>query len=468
MKNRFLAEFGLIILMTGCSGPQMKDEVDEVVTLPESFAHKESAQEQVERASDAWCTSFGPELDELVDKALTHNLDIRVAWARLEQAEAIAAQADASLFPTISAQASASRSKTPAPTPLGNIEGNTYQLSVPASYEIDLFGKLAAQREATSLDALAVRTDVETIAMSVSAQLAESWLDVTFQRERVRLLEAQIETSERFLELTLLRLSQGLASALDVNQQKVDIRGLSARKQQAELAEKLALLRLSVLLGSSDVVPVKDAEIPELGAPLAAGEPASILQQRPDVRAAMIRLEAADARTAQAARDRLPTLRLSANLFVQAAELGNLFDDLFWSIGAQATQPIFEGGRRQARVDQQVAQARERLYIYAQTVLKAFQEVEASLAQESAQARLVLEFEEQRKLAETSLDLARDRYRSGALDYLRVLTALRSLQSAEQSLLDAQRQQFSYRVQSCRAIGGDWTSNLVSVENDHE
>jgi NodT family efflux transporter outer membrane factor (OMF) lipoprotein len=335
------------------------------------------------------------------------------------------------------------------------------------SYEIDLFGKLAAQREASDLDVQAQRADLETLAITVAAQVSEAWLDVIFQHRRVLLVTEQIATAEKYLELTMLRLSQGLATALDVNQQRADIHGLEARREQATVAEEVARLRLKALLGSAGESATVDVDqSPNLGPRLQAGTPATVIEQRPDVRAAMIRLQAADARTAQAARDRLPTLRLSANLFLQAAEIGNLFDDLFWSIGAQVVQPIFEGGRRQARVDQQVAAARERLYVYAKSVIQAIQEVESSMIQEVAQERLRDLLQQQKEVAEVSLELARDRYRSGALDYLRVLTALRSLQTAEQSLLDAERQQFSFRIQTCRALGGGWTQSLQAPQEN--
>ncbi len=449
----------------GCSGPQMTDEVERTVEVPESFAV--GADESSVVKGDTWCSDFGPELNGLIEVALAENMDVLAAWARVQQAEAIHAQANASLFPTVSVQASAARSKSPAPMPLGSVEGNSFQLSAPMSYEIDLFGKLAAQREASELDVQAQRADVETLAITVAAQVSEAWLDVLFQRRRVLLVTEQIATAEKYLELTMLRLSQGLATALDVNQQRADIHGLEARREQATVAEEVARLRLKALLGaSSESAKVDMEQFPVLGPRLQPGTPATVIEQRPDVRAAMIRLQAADARTAQAARDRLPTLRLSGNVFLQAAELGNLFDDLFWSIGAQVVQPIFEGGRRQARVDQQVAAARERLYVYAKSVIQAVQEVESSMVQEVAQERLRDLLQQQKEVAEVSLELARDRYRSGALDYLRVLTALRSLQAAEQSLLDAERQQFSFRIQTCRALGGGWTQSLQAPQEN--
>ena len=462
LKRRRLIEF-LLIYSMGCSGPQYAEKAEDVAPTPEAWEKPSQGalEEQV-----TFCSGISSELDQTLSTTLTQNLELKAAWERLQQAEAIATQNGATLYPTVSLQASAQRSKTAAPFgPAGSIEANQFQVSMPVAYELDLFGKLAAQREASEKDVEAARADTEALALSLAAQATEAWLDVVFHRERTRLLDEQISVAENYLELTLLRLSQGLASALDVNQQETDIRGLKARKEQALLAEELSLWRLGVLLGNAEKARVASDALPELGPGMSAGTPASVLEQRPDVRSAYLRLEAADARTAHAVRDRLPTIRLSANLFLQAAELGELFDDLFWSLGAQATQPIFEGGKRQARVDQFAAAARERLWVWAQAVNRAVQEVESAMAQEQAQVRVLDELQTQEELAKTSLDLARERYRSGALDYLRVLTALRSLQAVEQTLLDAQRQQLSFRVQTCRALGGAWTQSLEMPES---
>lgn len=444
----------------GCTGPQYADKADDVVETPQAFAAPTLGQTK----RDGWCTDFGnSELDQLVADALGSNLELRAAWARLEAAEAVSRQADASWFPTVSAQAQVGRSKVAAGPPLGTLETNSYQVSLPVSYELDLFGKLAAQREAAELDVQASRLDAESLAMSMSAQVAEAWLDVVAARQRIALLEAQVDVAQRYLELTRLRLSEGIATALDVNAQLGDIYGLEARLEQAQVAEQVGVFRLEALLGQTPTgnFVVASAELPNMPGFPEVGVPADVLAQRPDVKAAEVRLRAADARTATAARNQLPTIRLTANPFYQATELSSLFDELFWSIAAQITQPIFEGGRRDAAVDQSAALAKAQLYAYGQTVVRAVQEVQAAIVQESRQSKVLEKLEAQQGVAQTALDLARERYRSGTLDYLRVLTSLRTVQNAEQAVLDARRQQLSLRVQTCRALGGPWTQELT-------
>jgi outer membrane protein TolC len=207
-------------------------------------------------------------------------------------------------------------------------------------------------------------------------------------------------------------------------------------------------------------------ELPEIPDP---GVPADLIERRPDVRSAMLRLQAADERTAAEVADMLPTLRLSANLSYQAQELADLFDTLFYNLSAEAAQSLFEGGRRLAQVDRAEAAAAEQLYNYGQTLLTAMREVSDALVLEKRQGEFIESLEKQAASAEKALQVARDRYRRGAVEYLRVLTALQSLQQAEQTLLDARRQQFSNRITLCRALGGTWTRELESsIAEDEE
>ncbi len=456
----------LSVLLLSCSGNQYAEKVDKVVPqAPDAFSAVTF--ETVEK--DGFCSDFGNgELDGLVNKALDRNLDLRSAWARLEQAEAIQAQADSTLWPTVSAQFEASRSKSPAAPPIGSVEGNQFRLSAPVSYELDVWGKLAARRQAAEYDTQAVRADVEAFAISVSAQVSEAWFDVVSQRQKMTLIEEQIETAEKFLELTKLRLANGVATALDVTQQEQEIYRLRGQYETAKALEEISRLRLAVLTGEPPRAEVvgATAELPEIPAFPALGVPADILENRPDVRSARLRLEAADERTVAAVRDRLPSIRLSASMFLSTDTIGDLFDELFWSIGGSATQPIFEGGRRNAVIDQSEAAARERLFSYAQSMLTAFQEVESAVVRERQQKLFMEELEQQLESAEASLVIARERYRSGALDYLRVLTALRSVQTLQQAMVDAQRQQLSFRIQTCRAVGGAWTKELEAPKKD--
>lgn len=456
-----------------CTGAQYADKADEVVAVPDAYG---DIAVNDAPALEAWCSDFGsPELEGLVERAFDENLDLRQAWARLEQAEAVRKQARASLFPAVSADASVGAQRqstvglgtdptTGAPMAVRETEiGTSYLVSLGAAYEVDLWGRLAAQRQAAGYDTAAARADVEAMAISITSQIAEAWFDVVAQQEKAALLEGQIEIAQKYLELTQLRLSQGVATALDVNQQDQQVEGLRGQLARIRGAERVARTRLAVLLGKapSDAPGISTAELPDLPPLPGTGAPAELLERRPDIRSAHLRLMSADARTAAAARDKLPKLNLSASLFLSASEIGDLIDDVFWSITGALSQSVFQGGRKDAAQAQAEAFAKERLWAYAKTVVQALADVHNALVLEASQEEFMERLDAQHEKAQIALELARDRYRSGSLDYLRVLTSLQSVQSLEQNLVDARRQQLSNRISLCRALGGSWTQDLT-------
>lgn len=462
---KFILPVGAILLSSACA-EKYAEKADEVVDVPDSFASTPVDAQK----GQTWCTDFGdPQLASLVDQAYGENFTMLAGWARLRQAEAAADSADATLFPTIDAELSAGRERRPAfgtpigggpPVPEAN-EENQFRASSGVAYEIDLWGKLSATRKAAEFEYEATRADAESLAISISSNVAEAYFDVVAENEQIALIKEQLETSERFLQLTMLRLEQGSATALEVQQQRQQVESLNGQLAVSFARRDAAAYQLAALVGenpSSFEAPAAE-ELPD--APIVtAGIPADLLEQRPDLRAARLRLEAADERSVATARDRLPSLRLSASVFLQAAEIGNLFDDVFYSLLGAASAPLLDGGRRRADTRAAEARAEAALYDYAGTLLTALSEVGSALVLQERQQEFVESLEKQNEAAESVLELARDRYRVGATSYLQVLTALQSYQSAQQSLISARRQQLSYGLQLCRAAGGDWTQEL--------
>jgi NodT family efflux transporter outer membrane factor (OMF) lipoprotein len=447
----------VVLVVAACSGTKYADDTDEVVEMPD--AYKETGVEG--EPLDRWCSDFeAPQLASLVDRAFEGNMNLRQGWARLKQASAAARQAGAARWPTVTAEGSVRRVEQPSiPVEIQNTQINA---SVGASYEVDLWGRMANLHQAAKFDRRAARADVEAMAMSLTTQIAENWFNLVHQRARVDLLESQYDISERFLELTLVRLARGTATALDVNQQRQQLQSLEGQLETARAQKETAKHQLAVLLGKTPQTDVTGdrRELPEVPERPGTGVPADLLQRRPDIRAEMLRLEAADKRTAAAVKSQYPSLRLSANVFSQASNLDQFFEEFFWDAMAAASQPLFDGGRRFAEIDSAESRAEAQLYAYGQAVLEALREVEDALALEEGQKGLIESLREQVDTSEQALQLARERYQRGAADYLRVLTSLQSLQSVEQSLLNARRQRLSHRVQLCRALGGTWTEEL--------
>jgi outer membrane protein TolC len=197
---------------------------------------------------------------------------------------------------------------------------------------------------------------------------------------------------------------------------------------------------------------------------LALRLPADLLKRRPDVRRAQLSLAAADYRVAAAVADRFPAVRIGGETGFQSSsfgDVGNIFNNWIWSVMANLTWPVFDGGRRKAEVDRTKAVVRERIDAYGQVVLLAIQEVEDALVLERKQAEYLRELEGQVTLARATLREARMRYVNGLNDYLPVLAALQSLQELERSRLTARRNLLTFRVQLYRAMGGAWPEVLT-------
>ncbi|MBP7828460.1 MAG: efflux transporter outer membrane subunit [Kiritimatiellae bacterium] len=459
---------GVILLASSCALVRPDRERAAPVDLPGEFSSDGGRAVSTNR----WWTSFdSPALDALVEQALASNFDIRKAWARLDQARELAIQAGADRWPGLNLDASARRAKT-----ISTVTGapvaataDTFALGVAASYEVDLWGRVSAGAKAARYDWQASRGDLETAALSVAAELAETWFAAIEQQAQLRLLNDQLEVSRSYRELTELRFQQGQASALDVYQQRQQ--EASVRAQIPPVEARLAVLKnaLAVLTGKA---PGRlDAEIadrlPDAPARPGAGLPADLLQNRPDVRAAAARLRAADERVHAAVANRLPTLRLTGGAGYQNAELEDLFDDWIWNLAAGLTGPILDGGRRASEARRTRAAAEEALNAYGQTLLKALREVEDALVQEDRQRELLDRQREQLDLARQTLTEARARYRAGLSDYLPVLTALQTTQILERGAIAAHRQWLSYRLQLHRALGGDWTRELQNPKSEY-
>jgi NodT family efflux transporter outer membrane factor (OMF) lipoprotein len=417
--------------------------------------------------SDRWWQDFGDaELNKLIDDALAGNLQVRAAWQRLKQARAVSDQAGSGKYPSVNLSGSISKKNE---TSLGGAGSPkfvipTSPVSIEASYELDIFKKVGNTHAAAMTDAMAARDQVEGIAMTLVAQIAETWFSLGAQRSKLKLLEAQIETSSQFLELAQMRLGQGLGSGLDLLQQRQQLAAVEGQRPLLQASVAVLQNQLAILTGRapSEFQVAAQSELPELPARPAGGVPADLLLRRPDVRAARLQVEAADYRVAVAVANRLPSLRLGASYGpFQVADL--VFSTAnIWQIGANLLAPIFQGGRLKAEVRRNEAVVQEMSYNYGQAILQALVEVENAAIQETKQVEYVAELQKQLVIAEETLEEARQRYSAGMGNdsFVQILLSLSSSQQIEQSLLQAQKQALSYRIQFCRALGGSWTQEL--------
>ncbi len=406
------------------------------------------------------CGALGDQtLRELQDRLAGQSFDLQAAWSRVAAADARARESGAYLMPRLDATLAGNDLTFPSSGIVNPFlfQGAAYDASLAASFEIDLWGRLRNRELAALLETEASVHDLRSLAITLSSVLAEVWFGIVAEQELIALLGSQQRTSERFLELTQLRFGQGLGPAQDIGRQREQLLSLQGQIDLARGRLESLEFQLAALLGSAERQ--TPGRSPGLGPLLAGadrpglGEPAQLLERRPDLVAARRRVEAADRRAAAAVKEWLPSLSLNALVSGRALEIFDVLNDLVRQIGGSAAQSVYASGGRRARIDQAYAAAEESLYSYAQSLVNAVGEVQTALAVGRSSRELVANLQERLREARRVLLLTSESYREGATDYLNVLTALLSQQGLEQALIDARRQQLASRLQLCRALG---------------
>ncbi len=523
MSTRRLILFCMVLLilpLAGCDAFLPKRDIADEGSLPATYSLKETEAATVER----WWTEFeSEELNSLVEESLSENLTLRQFWARVEQADARSTQAGALLYPQIDLLGDASYRRTGVTVetdeatfrtklrdalaggleealtntanralgqntgsttgggPIGNISSGSsstkapdrltqtttsFGLSLSASYEVDLWGRIASGYRAAQLDQDATRRDLEATAITVVAEVVERWLRIQEQQALSAILEEQLETNRTFLELVELRFRKSQVSALDVYQQRQAVSEIERQFPAVESAEQVLRHELAVLLGRPPMFDLNlgSYDLQRMPEFPAIGVPADLLVRRPDVMAALADLRAADYRVAEARADQLPAIRLTGGIGYSADDIANVLDDWFLNLAAGIAQPLFDGYRRQAEVERTLAVVEERLAAYRLTILTAIREVEDALIQERKQRELIAALERQIDDAENALNEATERYLKAANDYLPVLTELERTQALSRSLVTARRELVEFRLDLYRALGGTWPARLDPPE----
>ncbi len=459
---------GTTTMLLACSPHKVTHNPAPPMELPDSYSAAAPAQDAP--LPETWWKDFNqPQLDALIAETLTGNFQLRAAWARVRQARTFVKQANSGKYPQLEVSGSAARQKSRFNLQDQVIvnQNNMFSASIGAGYELDLWRRMASNGDGAALDALAMRDDVESIAITLAAEVTEAWFDLVFTNAQLKLLGDQLETNEVYLELIELRFQKGLASSLDIFQQRQQLVSTRAQVTQLQGSKRLLGNRLAILLGKppqglslgpGDTLPDLPSVVP------GTGLPADLLDRRPDVRAARRRVEAADHRVAVAVADRLPSLRVSGSVGLNSPSLAKFLTSPVWTLLSSITAPLFDGGRRKAEVERTRAVVEERLMQYGQALLQAMVEVENSVANEARQLAYIEDLKQLLELSTATLEQARLRYQQGLVDYLPVLSALQGRQRAELTLLQARRSLLSYRIQLCRALGGTWTQELKEVQ----
>ncbi|GMT46981.1 MAG: membrane protein [bacterium] len=460
--------FVFLMLFVGCAvhSPQ---SVAPPLPVPASFSEQNSPGVPVER----WWEVFeDPDLNLLMEEAFSGNPDLAQAYERFEQSRAVYRNSMAARKPSVDLKGEWSRENTP--SFFGNNSGNSYILSLAAGFELDLWQKLKSRTMAAGLDMEALREEIKTLYISLSARIADLYYLAAEQRAQLKLTEQTIKSYTDIQSLVEQRYRGGLVPALDVYQARQNLFRVRARRAVLESALRVTEHALSVALGHYPDNKTTGGliELPETPAAFPTGLPSELLSRRPDVRAALLRLKASDARVAVAIAERFPSFNLLGSYGTSsfAFSTGDIIGN-FWKILVNLSQPLLDGGRRSAEVDRSRAVFRENLALYHKVVLNAFQEVEDALVRNRTSEERITHLQEQAKAAGSALRLSQARYIQGLSGYLPVLIAQTLYFDTQSQLLTARRQLISDRITLARALGGEWMEDEIQdrlTVNNHK
>jgi NodT family efflux transporter outer membrane factor (OMF) lipoprotein len=464
---------GLLVMGAGCSvGPKYQKPQIQVPTAYKELppdAYKESKDWKTANPAETqlrgdWWTLFGdPELNALEQQVDVSNLNLKSAAARFSQARALIKVYQSQKYPTVTAGAgiSTNRDTTAARSTFGN-----FTLPIDINYEVDAWGRVRKSIEAARTEAQATAADLETLRLSLHAELAYDYFELRSADAEQKLLDDTVVAYQKAYELTRNRFEGGAAAGNEVAQAETQLQ--ATKTLDADVAVRRAQFEhaIAVLTGKA---PANFALAPK---PLKTeppvipiGFPSQLLERRPDVASNERRVAEANAQVGIAHAAFFPQVLLGAVLGLEGRSIADWFNwpSRFWSVGPSVLQTIFDAGRRRAQ--QQSAEFNYEAVVanYRQSALDAFQQVEDNLA---ALRTLEKETQTQRaavKAAERSLELSTNRYTGGLVTYLEVVTAQSVALSNERSAVDILRRRMDATVLLIKALGGGWDTSKLPV-----
>ena len=458
MRNPILA--AAFVLVAGCALTRSDPDTPE---LPLPDALPPVAQALPELPAPWWRVFDDPALDALIREALERNPDIEIAAARVAEARAIARAAGADRLPSVGLEAGVERSRESVltlPFPGARTTQTSYYVQGSVRYELDLWGRYAHASEAARARLLASELDQEAVRLSLSGEVARAWYALKAANEQLDNARESLANREESLRIEQIREEGGESDEFTLKRVQAEVAATRTAEQQFQLEVVRRANALAVLLGRSpremvDGRVLPTGELPDSAPQLPAGLPSSVLEQRPDIRAAEANLEAAAADVGVARADLFPQISLTGLFGWASLEL----DDLFtapaetWAAAAALAQPLFEGGRRLAGADRAEALKQQRRAEYAKTVQGAFGEVLDALQGQRSLGSIEESAAERTAALSRATELAQLRYREGEIAYLELLDVRRDLFQSEIDLVAARRDALANTVDLALAVG---------------
>jgi NodT family efflux transporter outer membrane factor (OMF) lipoprotein len=460
MTRYFTYRFTLIVIASlalgGCSGLITRSQYTRPeVSVPQQWQASSATGTSIATKEQWWRDFNDPTLSDIIERALRTNNDLAAATIKVKRAQLSAKLTATNLTPTVSASVNGSYQRNlNAPT-----EIKSSSVTGTASYELDLWGRLASARDASRWEAEATESDRQSTALALIGTTAADYWQIAYLNERIATAQASIAYTEKILELVEVKYQAGAVSSLDLVQARQTV-----ASQRAELTQLLrqrteARNALAILFDQApeNSVPERQQLPDEVLPTVSAGLPASLLAQRPDLMAAEQRLRKFLANIDNTRASYYPAFTLTGTLGTSSTSLLNVLQNPYAALGAGLTLPFIQWNTMKLNVEISKTEYEEAVVNFRQALYSALSDVENALA---GRAR----YEEENKLLEESLALARKaeelaevRYRAGSTALQAWLDAQESRRSAEKSLAQNRLNRLNNQMKLFQALGGGMT-----------
>lgn len=456
MPDARIVLFFLLLLLTACHTITSVERPSIGFSERWENASESSAAIQINR--DWWASFESPQLNQLIADALQQSPDLRIAAERVCQAELQMNSAGASLFPALSLSGSSGATRN-RDADADWQTGESSRVSLSASYEVDLWGRVSAQVSAAEASFKASEFDFESARLSLTGGVATGWFQWLALQQRINTALENLRIAQRVYDIVEVRYRNGAATAADLARQRTNLLTQSAALLPLELQGRQTRAALAVLVGQiPQGFALADESIMNLSLPqITASVPSDVIFHRPDLASVEAQLQAADADVAAARAALLPSVQLTASAGKATAallSLSNANDTVGWS--ASLAQTLFDGGRLRNQVklgeSRRVAlveEYRKAIFIAVQEVDDALDRTRVNALQEQSQEDIV-------EQAWRTLRLTEARYREGSDDLLALLDAQRSLFQAQDQLAQQRQARLNAAVDLYKALGGGW------------
>lgn len=477
-RGSLLTLIGSLTLLAGCTvGPGYRGAPDLPTAHGNAFVRAPATGLSATPAPSHWWTTLNdPQLNALIDTALAHNPNLQAAQARLRQSREQLQQQRTKALPSVSVDAAAVRMREPDLSALqsSSSSGNSasaahgrgplqlYTADFDASWELDLFGGTRRATESAAAQAEAVEADLADTQVSLAAEVAQAYIDLRDQQQRLVLAHQSTELAQKTLTLVQQRRERGVAADADVERQTTQVENTRATlipldEQITESLDQLAVLT-GQAPGALDQQLSGTAPLPTLLASVPVDDPAAMLRQRPDIRAAERRLASSHAQIGQHTADLFPKVTMLGFLGTSGVNPSDLTKkSAFTWLGVPYLQwDVFDFGRTRSSIRQAEAGRDEAAATYTQTVLSALQDANNALSRYGHQRESVARLQQIETSALRSETLMQQRYGAGASSLIDLMDAQRTQFSAQQNLIEGQASLLKNFVSLQKSLGLGW------------